>query len=145
MEHGFFGCFEGFGRAADLLVCSHVQQGKRGILGSFLKGFAYAWQGLAAGSRGRNFRVMVAVTIAVIVSGYFLKLTTIEWCLVSLAVGLVLGLELVNTAGEKLVDILSPQHDPRYGLVKDLLAGAVLVAAFCAAVMGVFILWPKIF
>lgn len=114
-------------------------------MGAFLKGFSYAWQGIRAGTRGRNFRVMLGVTAAVIVSGYFLKLTTVEWCLVSLAVGLVLGLELVNTAGEKLVDILSPEHDPRYGMIKDLLAGAVLVAAVCAAVLGVFIFWPKIF
>lgn len=87
---------------------------------------------------------MLAVTIAVIVAGYFLKISPVEWSLVSLSIGLVLGLELVNTAGEKLVDILSPDHDPRYGMVKDILAGAVLLAAIAAAVVGMIIFWPKL-
>jgi diacylglycerol kinase len=114
-------------------------------VGGFLMGFVYAWRGITAGARGRNFRVMLAVTAAVIIAGYFLKISSMEWCLVSLSIGLVLGLELFNTAGEKLVDILSPNHDPRYGMVKDLLAGAVLLAAVCAAVVGALIFWPKLF
>lgn len=114
-------------------------------MGGFLKGFVFAWRGIAAGGRGRNFRVMLLVAVAVIVTGYLLKITSVEWSLLMLSIGMVLGLELVNTAGEKLVDILSPEHDPRYGMVKDLLAGAVLVAAFCAAALGIFIFWPKIF
>lgn len=114
-------------------------------LGSFLKGFVYAWHGLAAGARGRNFRVMLVCEVAVILLGYFLDISAAEWALVVLAMGLVLGLELVNTAGEKLVDILSPAHDSRYGLVKDILAGAVLIAAVAATVVGALIFWPKIF
>jgi len=114
-------------------------------MSGFWKGFVYAWRGIAAGAAGRNFRVMLAVTAAVILLGFFLGMSPLEWALVSLATGLVLGLELVNTAGEKLVDILSPGHDPRYGLVKDVLAGAVLAAAIAAAVVGVLIFWTKIF
>ena len=114
-------------------------------MAGFLKGFVFAWRGIAAGARGRNFRVMLGVAAGVIVAGYFLKISTMEWCLVSLSIGLVLGLELVNTAGEKLVDILSPDHDPRYGMVKDILAGAVLLAAAAAAGAGALIFWPKIF
>lgn len=113
-------------------------------MGGFLKGFVFAWRGIAAGARGRNFRVMLVVAVAVIISGYLLKISSLEWSLVMLATGLVLGLELINTAGEKLVDILSPDHDPRYGMVKDILAGAVLLAAAAAAVVGMLIFWPKI-
>lgn len=129
----------------NLLRWSQFQAGKGIFVGGFLKGFVYAWRGIAAGAGGRNFRVMLAVTVAVIVAGYFLKISPVEWGLVSLAIGLVLGLELVNTAGEKLVDILSPDHDPRYGMVKDILAGAVLLAAIAATVVGSIIFWPKIF
>jgi len=114
-------------------------------LGGFLNGFRYAWRGIAVGARGRNFRVMLGVTGIVILLGYFLKISTGEWGLVSLAVGLVLGLELVNTAGEKLVDILSPGHDARYGQVKDILAGAVLLAATAATALGVLIFGPRLF
>jgi undecaprenol kinase len=111
----------------------------------FFKGFVFAWRGIAAGARGRNFRVMLVVTVAVILLGFINEISLPEWALVSLAMGLVLGLELVNTAGEKLVDVLSPEHDPRYGLVKDILAGAVLIAALAATVVGVIIFWPRLF
>lgn len=111
----------------------------------FLKGFVYAWRGLVAGAKGRNFRVMLVVAVAVIFLGIITEISPGEWALVSLVTGLVLGLELVNTAGEKLVDILSPDHDPRYGLVKDILAGAVLIAALAATVVGIIIFWPRLF
>jgi diacylglycerol kinase len=113
-------------------------------LGGFLKGFVYAWRGIFAGGAGRNFRVMLAVAVIVIVLGFFLNISLMEWCLVTLAMGLVLSLELLNTAGEKLVDILSPDHDPRYGMVKDILAGAVLVAALFAAIVGTLVFLPKL-
>jgi len=113
-------------------------------LSGFLKGFVYAWQGIAAGAAGRNFRVMLAAAVVVIVLGFFLNISLMEWCLVTLAMGLVLSLELINTAGEKLVDILSPDHDLRYGMVKDILAGAVLVAALVAAVVGALVFLPKL-
>ena len=113
-------------------------------MGGFLKGFVYAWRGIAAGAAGRNFRVMLAAAAVVIVLGFSLEISGVEWALVTLAMGLVLALELLNTAGEELVDILSPGHDSRYGLVKDILAGAVLIAALVAAVVGALVFLPKL-
>ena len=113
-------------------------------MSGFLKGFVYAWRGIVAGAAGRNFLVMLAAAIVVIVLGCILKISLMEWRLVTLAMGLVLSLELLNTAGEKLVDILSPDHGPRYGMVKDLLAGAVLVAALAAAIVGALVFLPRI-
>lgn len=113
-------------------------------MSDFLKGFAYAWRGIVAGTAGRNFRVMLAAAIVVVVLGCLLNISLMEWCLVTLAMGLVLSLELFNTAGEKLVDILSPDHDPRYGMVKDILAGAVLVAALAAAIVGALVFLPRL-
>jgi diacylglycerol kinase len=122
-----------------------IQRGKELPLGGFLEGFGYAWRGIVAGVAGRNFRIMLAATAAVILSGYIWEISRMEWALVILAMGLVLGMELLNTAGEKLVDILSPGRDSRYGMVKDLLAGGVLIAAVAAAVVGALVFWPKIF
>ena len=110
----------------------------------FLKGFVYALRGIVAGAEGRNFRVMLAAAVVVILLGFILNISLMEWCLVTLAMGLVLSLELLNTAGEKLVDILSPDHDPRYGMVKDILASAVLVAALAAATVGVLVFLPRL-
>jgi diacylglycerol kinase (ATP) len=114
-------------------------------VGGFVKSFAYAWRGISAGARGRNFLVMLAVAALVIILGRVLEISRLEWVMVVLAIGLVLGLELVNTAGEKLIDVLSPDHDPRYGQIKDILAGAVLVAALAAAAIGILIFWPRLF
>jgi len=113
-------------------------------LGGFLKGFVYAWRGIVAGAAGRNFRVMLATAAGVIVLGCYLGISKAEWALLTLAMGLVLSLELLNTAGERLVDILSPDHDPRYGMVKDILAGAVLVAALAAAIVGALVFLPRL-
>ena len=113
-------------------------------MSGFLKGFVYAWKGIAAGAAGRNFRVMLAAAAGVVVLGCYLEISGIEWALLTLAMGLVLALELLNTAGEKLVDILSPDHDPRYGMVKDILAGAVLVAALAAAIVGALVFLPRL-
>ncbi len=107
---------------------------------AFLSGFVYAARGIAAGSQGRNFRVMLAIGVAVIGLAWWLQLTATQWVALILCLGLVLALELVNTAGEMLVDILSPEHDLRYGRVKDVLAGAVLIAAVATAIVGILIL-----
>ncbi len=106
---------------------------------AFLQGFVYAARGIAAGSRGRNFRVMLLAAVVITGLGCWLEITSGQWLALILSMGLVLALELVNTAGEMLVDILSPEHDPRYGQVKDVLAGAVLAAAVATAVVGVVV------
>lgn len=111
---------------------------------AFLQSFAHAARGLAAGARGRNFRVMLGAGIAALVLGLALGLTPAAWTALALAAGLVLAVELVNTAGENLVDLLHPQPDPRAGRVKDLLAGASLVAAAAAAAVGALVFLPRL-
>ena len=111
---------------------------------AFWQGFVYAGRGIARGSDGRNFRVMLGVAAAIAALGAWLGLGAGDWAALALSMGLVLALELVNTAGEKLVDILSPGPDPRYGEVKDVLAGAVLVAAVATVIVGVLVLLPPL-
>ena len=113
-------------------------------MAAFLKSFVHAGRGLAAGARGRNFRVMLAAGVVVALLGARLGLTASQWTAVTLAAGLVLAVELVNSAGEALVDLLHPQADPRAGRVKDLLAGASLVAALAALVVGLLVFLPNL-
>ena len=111
---------------------------------AFINSFLYAWAGIRTGARGRNFRVMLAVAVVTVGLGAWQGLAAWEWAAVFVCCGLVLGLELVNSAGEALVDALAPGQDPRYGRVKDLLAGASLVAAVFSAAVGVVIFWPRL-
>jgi len=111
---------------------------------AFGRGFVYAARGIAAGSGGRNFRVMLAMAVGVTGVAWWLGVSGLPGAVLALSVGLVLALELVNTAGELLVDILSPNHDARYGQVKDVLAGAVLIAAVTTAVVGMLVLGPAL-
>lgn len=111
----------------------------------FLMSFVHAGRGVAGGVRGcRNMQVMLAAAAVVVALGLVLGIGAGQWAALAAVMGLVLAVELVNTAGEELVDILCPQHDPRYGRVKDLLAGASLVSAGAAAVVGLLVFLPRL-
>jgi diacylglycerol kinase len=79
----------------------------------------------------------------VVAAAFWLGINTVEWLAVLLCIGLVLGLEMVNTAIEKLADHLHPQEHKHIGLVKDVAAGAVLWAAALSAVVGVLVFGPR--
>ena len=111
----------------------------------FLHSFVYAGRGVACGLRGcRNLRIMAALAALAVALGLVLGLEPGEWCVVALACGLVLAVELLNSAGEALADLVQPAQDPRVGRLKDLLAGASLVASLAAAVVGLLVFLPKL-
>lgn len=91
-----------------------------------------------------NAKIHLAATVAVVSAGLYFGLTANEWCSVSLAIGLVIASEILNTAIERLVDIVSPAHNAAAGHVKDIAAGATLVAAGCSVVVGVLIFGPRL-
>ncbi len=108
-------------------------------------GFRHAFRGLGFVIRSEaNARIHLVVTLAVVSAGLYFDLTVNEWCSVSLAIGMVLAVEVLNTAIERLVDIVSPEHNAAAGRVKDIAAGATLVAAICAAVVGILIFGPHL-
>ena len=71
-----------------------------------------------------------------------LGITRMEWMIIILCIGVVIAAELFNTAIEKLVDLVSPQQHPVAGQVKDIAAGAVLVCAATAAIIGLIVFIP---
>lgn len=109
-----------------------------------VKSFGYALAGLWAVRHERHLQIHIAVAVAVIVAGSVVKLSGAEWCLVVFAIGLVITAEIFNSALEKLTDLASPQYHPLAGKVKDIAAGAVLVAAVTAAGIGFIIFLPKL-
>ncbi len=110
----------------------------------FLKSFIYAFNGITYAIKTQlSFQIECTATIAVILLGYYLKLNKNEWLWVALAISVVLILELLNTAIEVLVDLVSPEQNPKAGAIKDLASGAVLIAALFSIAIGLFIFLPK--
>ncbi|MBN2332954.1 MAG: diacylglycerol kinase family protein [Deltaproteobacteria bacterium] len=89
-----------------------------------------------------NARLHAMATAAVLAVSIFLPLTSLEWALVAIATSMVWSAEAMNTAIEHLADMVSTKPDPRIAVIKDLAAGAVLIAAIGAAIIGVLVFAP---
>ncbi|RWU05644.1 diacylglycerol kinase family protein [Pedobacter chitinilyticus] len=112
----------------------------------FLKSFKFAAKGLSYTIATQpNFIFHVVAAVLVVAAGWYFDISKGEWLAVLICIGLVMVAELLNTAFEALVDWLSPEFNVKAGLVKDIAAGAVLVAALVALVVAFVIFVPKIF
>lgn len=92
----------------------------------------------------KNMQIHFLFAVLVILFGFLFEITIIEWMFCLLSIGSVLGAEMINTAIENLVDLASPKRHALAGKAKDVAAGAVLVSAFFAAVVGLIIFAPKV-
>jgi diacylglycerol kinase len=111
----------------------------------FIKSFGFAGNGILYALKTQpNFKIHLALTITTFFAGWYFKLNTAEWLWLIAAIGLVLITELFNTALEVLVNLVSPGFHEKAGIVKDTAAGAVLVAAIIAVLIGLVIFVPKI-
>ncbi|MCD6410524.1 diacylglycerol kinase family protein [bacterium] len=91
-----------------------------------------------------NFRLMFLAALIAIVLSFVFPLKTAERALVFLTITIVLGMELINAQIEKVLNFLQPNLDKRVKIIKDLSAGAVLITAIGALVVGLVIFLPKI-
>ena len=108
-----------------------------------LRSFGYAWQGIQGCiGKEQNLSFHLIATAVVIIAGFAFGITRTEWMIIILCIGVVIAAELFNTAIEKLVDLVSPDRPPIAGQVKDIAAGAVLVCAVAAAIIGLLIFVP---
>ncbi|HQE91623.1 MAG TPA: diacylglycerol kinase family protein [Anaerolineae bacterium] len=113
--------------------------------GNFWASLKHAAEGLLyAIHTQRNFRIHLVVAVVVVVMGWWLHLPYASWAVLALTVGMVLVTEMVNTAAEAMVDLASPDYHPLAKLVKDVAAGAVLVTAITAIVVGLIVLGPPL-
>ena len=110
------------------------------------KSFQFAFKGIAvAFNEQLNLKIHAVATLLVFGLGFYFKITTTEWLVLLLTTSLVIGLELINTAIEYIVDLVSPEQNPLAGKIKDVAAGAVLIASAGAFVIGVIIFSKYIF
>jgi Diacylglycerol kinase len=123
---------------------------KSSALAKFIAGFGYAAQGIWYAIRTqRNIRVHSGVALVAILLGILLHISTIEFAIIFLTIGAVFIAEMFNTALEFCVDLVSPTYHPLAKHAKDVAAGAVLIAAIIAIIIGLCIflphLWPILF
>jgi len=110
-----------------------------------INSFKYAIEGFISSFKTeRNMKIHILAMIVVIILGLYLKLSLIEWCIISIAITLVIGAELFNTAIETIVDMVSPEKNPKAKLAKDISAAAVLILSVGVAVSGLIIFIPKL-
>lgn len=105
----------------------------------FFRSVRFALKGIATASQERSFRIQLAVALIVCALGFFFQISRTDWIIILMCIGGVLGMETMNSAIEGVVDLVSPQHQPLAGKVKDLAAGAVLILSFIAAIIGVIV------
>lgn len=110
-----------------------------------LKSFTYAFNGIYMLIRNEhNAWIHCFAAVCVIVLGFLLDIESYEWIAVSVAIGMVLAAEAVNSSIEALCDLVSPGYNEAIKKAKDLAAGAVLILAIVAATVGLIIFIPKI-
>ena len=110
-----------------------------------LASFTNAWRGLTRFVRQEhNAWIHFGMTIVVVLAGFLFKISNVEWLAVVFAIGLVLSGEAINSAIERLSDAVQPEWDDRIRDVKDISAGAVLICAITAAIIGIIVFLPKL-
>lgn len=105
--------------------------------------FKYAVEGIFSAIKTEpNLKIHFIIVLIVILLGWFFMISTLEWIIVITMMGLVISLELTNTAIEAMIDYLIPNIHPVAKKVKDISAGAVLIASISALIIGLLVFLP---
>ena len=113
----------------------------RGLLASFKYAIAGIWR---AFKQERNLKIHALAIVVVVVLGLCLHIDRFEWLALLLTIALVVGLELLNTAVEALVDLVTEEYRHFAAIAKNVAAGAVLFCAFVAVIIGLVIFIPHL-
>lgn len=112
---------------------------------SFSESVGHALDGIQyTTTHERNFRIEIMFAIMVSIASFIFKISIVEWCLLVLVIGMVLALELVNTAIERCVDLVTKDYKELAKNAKDIAAGAVFIMSMFSVVLGISIFLPKI-
>jgi len=112
-----------------------------------VKAFTYAFGGWRRGLKEHNFKIHLIAAVIVLAAAVFFQISSAEWLMVILLIGAVLSAELFNTAIEEICDLVTAKLKLHYSdttAPRDLAAGAVLIIAVVAALIGLVIFIPKL-
>ena len=119
---------------------------KESFIQNRIRGVGYALKGaLLLIKTEASIKIQIFIALVVTAGGFYFDITTTEWILQILAIALVLGIEGLNTAIEKLSDFVHPEFNKKIGFIKDISAGAVMLVSIAASIVGLIIYLPKIF
>jgi len=108
----------------------------------FFKSLGYAIKGItAAVVEQRNLKIQLFFALIVIAFGFYFDISQVEWFAIIFCIALVLGFEMINTALEDLVDLVTSEWKPLAGRVKDVAAGATLIASIASVIVGFLVFW----
>jgi diacylglycerol kinase len=111
----------------------------------FIAGFGYAFNGLGYALRTqRNIRVHTAIGMLAIIMGIVLHISAVEFAMIFVAITGVFIAELFNTVIELSIDLSTPEYNPLAKIAKDVAAGAVLLNAILAVIIGIFVFGPHL-
>ena len=109
-----------------------------------IRSFGYAGRGIrVVFGTEPNMKIHIVIALLVIICGFIFSISMTEWMICLLCIGLVFGMEMMNTAIENVVDLASPNLHPLAGKAKDIAAGAVLICAIVSVIVGLLIFLPK--
>ncbi|WP_034045004.1 diacylglycerol kinase family protein [Wocania ichthyoenteri] len=119
---------------------------KDSFLVNRLKSVGYAFKGaILLLKTEASIKIQFFIAIIVTILGFILNISTSEWIVQCLAIGMVMSIEGINTAIEAIADFMHPEYHKKIGLIKDIAAGAVFIASIFAIIIGFIIYLPKIF
>ena len=112
---------------------------------TFLNAVLFALQGIKQFiSRDRNGKIQIVFGASAIILGFAVSLTSFQWVLVLFCIGLVISLEMINSAIERYCDLVTTDFHPGIKIIKDVAAGAVLVASIMSLIIGLIIFIPAL-
>lgn len=113
-------------------------------LGKRIKAVSYAFKGaLLLLKNEASIQIQLCIAVVMTLAGFYFEISNTEWMLQVFAIGLVLGIEGLNTALEEIADFIHPEFNDKIGFIKDVAAGAVFFAAITAVIIGCMIYIPK--
>jgi len=119
---------------------------KESFIANRIKSVSFALRGALLLIRTEaSIKVQFFIGLLMTAVGFYFEISRTEWIVQIFAIALVIGIEGLNTAVEKVADFIQPKFDPKIGFIKDISAGAVMLVSIAAVLVGLIIYLPKIF
>ena len=114
-------------------------------ISALIKSFGYAFNGLEYALRhNQNLRIHFVAAVVVIFSGFFFRLSEVEFGIIGVMIVLSISSELINTSIEQMVDLITNEHKKEAKIAKDVGAAMVFFTAFSSTIVGILIFLPHI-